>query len=177
MRNTLDNRSFPMALILVDILVLTIEDIKEWEVNLDKDMEVSPICLPIFLDLRFKTSCTTCTTRPFVFPSVRKNVSSFSSFSFTLSNTPVTSCYILPVIPPFHPVTHPLHPVKPHSHHVTTPKTPSPLQLVIPPFTPILHPVTPVSPSLHPFTLLYAPLHPCYALLNPVLHAVSPPLV
>ena len=48
MRNNLDNRSFPMALVLVDILVLTMADIKEREVNLDKDMEVSPISLPIF---------------------------------------------------------------------------------------------------------------------------------
>ena len=48
LRNNLDNRSFPMALVLVDILVLTMADIKEREVNLDKDMEVSPISLPIF---------------------------------------------------------------------------------------------------------------------------------
>ena len=164
MRNTLDNRSFPMALILVDILVLTIEDIKEWEVNLDKDMEVSPICLPIFLDLRFKTSCTTCTTRPFVFPSVRKNVSSFSSFSFTLSNPPsrpVIYSLLYLHFTPLHTLYTLLNPTHTMLQHL---RPLPPCNLLYPP----LHPFYILSPlfhhrytHLHFFTPRYIPVTPC----------------
>ena len=52
-----------------------------------------------------------------------------------------------------------------------------PCNLLHPLYTPFTPCQTPVSPSLHPFTLLYAPLHPRYTLLNPMLHFVLPPLV